>query len=148
MSEKFYKLIYVSSSRFMLEEGELEDILKTSRKNNNALNITGLLLYHEGNFIQILEGDKEKVEALYNKILYDPRHVGVIRLLEEYADERDFPEWSMGFKRLDSNSEPGTLDGFNELIENASHWNDKVGETSSKVQVFINTFKTISGIEK
>jgi hypothetical protein len=99
-----YRLIYVSSAVQLCSEKELEDLLTTSRKNNSAVGLTGMLLYKNGNFMQCIEGPKEAVCALETKIRSDPRHRGMIVLLREENAQPEFNEWAMGFKRLDSNS--------------------------------------------
>lgn len=98
---KIYKLVYVSTAQEELDEAALTEILDKSRINNQRAGITGLLLYCEGSIFQLLEGEKEAVDALYNRILKDPRHSGVIRLLAEEGGARNFPDWTMGFRRVD-----------------------------------------------
>jgi hypothetical protein len=109
-------LVYVSSAVRLLVEKELLDLLEKSRKNNQAFGITGMLLYKEGNFMQFLEGPREKVMALMEKIRKDPRHRGVITLLQQEHMEREFPEWSMGFKKVESDSLP-QLPGYSDFLD-------------------------------
>jgi hypothetical protein len=68
-------IVYISAATYLMDENELKEILEVSRKNNQSSGITGLLLYHEGNFIQVLEGEKTAINALYDKITIDNRHV-------------------------------------------------------------------------
>ena len=93
-------LVYLSASHPDLTEDDLEQILKFARKNNESLNITGVLIYGEGSFIQVLEGEKETVNQLYKHIRRDSRHFNLIKLLSMPIDERSFPKWRMGFKRV------------------------------------------------
>lgn len=95
-------LIYVSSSIKQLSDQELLDILKISRENNLARDITGLLLYKGGNFMQALEGADDAVMALYKKIEQDPRHKDVSIISSEQIQARQFPAWEMAFQNLDS----------------------------------------------
>jgi|SRR5271167_287886 len=97
-----YRLVYVSSALEPFSERELEDLLERSRRNNSALGITGILLYKEGNFMQCLEGPKEAVCTLAARIKSDPRHRGMLILLQGQHTQSEFSEWAMGFKRLDS----------------------------------------------
>ncbi|MBK9207916.1 MAG: BLUF domain-containing protein [Anaerolineales bacterium] len=60
-------IIYVSTSVRLLSDDELMDILKVSRENNSVSDVTGLLLYKGGNFMQVLEGPEDVVNALYEK---------------------------------------------------------------------------------
>lgn len=108
----FY-LVYASSATRPFSEADLSDLLETSRENNARLGITGMLLYKDGNFMQVLEGEEETVRALYEKIGTDPRHDGAITLHQSFAQERQFPDWSMGFRNLDS-PELRTVPGYSE----------------------------------
>jgi hypothetical protein len=103
-------LIYVSTSINLLSDEELLDILKVSRDHNKALDITGLLLYKGGNFMQVLEGPDEVVNSLYEKIKLDPRHKDVTVISSEQISARQFPAWEMAFQNLDNpavKDEPG-----------------------------------------
>lgn len=79
----------------------LNQILQTSRVNNQRLGITGMLLYSEGSFVQLLEGDEEKVKETFNKISRDSRHYNIEVVIEANATSRYFPHWQMGFKWLE-----------------------------------------------
>jgi hypothetical protein len=92
-------LIYVSD---LVErrESELGAILASAVRHNAEDGITGMLLYAEGNFLQVLEGDRAQVLATYARICKDPRHANVIHLVEEQVSHRHFANWSMGYKQL------------------------------------------------
>ena len=107
-------LVYISASSPLLNDGELDEILAQSRKNNPPLGVTGMLLAYEGVLIQALEGPEEAVGALYERIAKDPRHARVTVLLEEYIPDRNFPDWPMGFHHLRSD-EAKQLEGFPSL---------------------------------
>lgn len=77
-----YAISYVSSANKNLSEKEIGEILSSSEEYNNKENITGLLLFSEGNFFQVLEGEKEKVKKLFSIIKNDNRHTHVIKLFE------------------------------------------------------------------
>ena len=103
-------LIYVSSSVREMDAEELLGILKVSRENNVAKDVTGLLLYKGGNFMQALEGPDDVVMALYEKIKNDPRHKDVSIISTEQIQKRQFPAWEMAFTNLDNpeiKNEPG-----------------------------------------
>ncbi|MEO5977941.1 MAG: BLUF domain-containing protein [Chryseolinea sp.] len=95
-----HTLIYLSASSTLYSKEDIIDILKKSRSNNLALKVTGLLLYHEGSIIQILEGEEEVVRALYDKIRLDSRHKSMIKMLDKSISDRSFADWSMGFKQI------------------------------------------------
>lgn len=97
-----YMLAYVSSATVLFTDKELVELLEISRKNNALRGITGMLLYKDGNFMQFLEGPKQQVLQLVEKIKNDPRHRGIIVLLQEEHEQREFDGWAMAFKKLDS----------------------------------------------
>jgi len=115
LEASLFFLVYVSSAVRPFSRGDLEDLLATSRGNNAGLGITGMLLYKDGNFMQVLEGEEGAVRALYDKIGNDPRHRGEITLREGFTEERQFPDWSMGFRDLES-QEIRKLPGYNEFL--------------------------------
>lgn len=104
-------LLYLSTSTSLLSNEDIIDILNTSRTNNQRHDITGLLLYHEGSILQVLEGEKNVIHALYyDKICMDNRHKNIILLLDDDVEERSFSDWSMGFKQI-SNHDWSELEG-------------------------------------
>ena len=92
------RLLYVSSAARSITNEDLSAIVDKARSNNPQLGITGMLLYIDGNFLQVLEGPEPQVRELFRNIERDRRHKGVILLVQEAADERAFPDWSMGYK--------------------------------------------------
>ena len=94
---KVFFHVYASSAVQLFEPEELHALLETSRRNNAALGVSGMLLYKDGNFLQVLEGREATVQGLAAKIRRDPRHRGIITLIEGFENEYQFPEWSMGF---------------------------------------------------
>lgn len=141
-----YKMIYVSSAPYDMSDDELMEILTVSRKNNKEKGITGLLLYFDGSFFQLLEGDKESVTSLFTTIAQDRRHTGVIKLYEQVSETRDFPEWSMGFKRIDQNTLGDDSSGFLDLVRDSSQLQDLFNDVSSKTRLLIDTFKVTTGM--
>jgi hypothetical protein len=93
------QLLYVSSTSRDIDPGTLDDILAASRANNVLLGVTGLLIYIDGGFLQILEGDERAVRELYMRICTDRRHWETRVLLDREVSSRAFIGWSMGFER-------------------------------------------------
>ena len=56
-----------------------------------------MLLYEDGTFIQVLEGDNEVVTSTYERIAKDPRHAKILLIAKFELDERTFTDWEMGF---------------------------------------------------
>lgn len=100
-----HKLVYISTARPNLSAAELADILQDARANNRRDGITGLLMLYQGQFFQVLEGDKDKVEACFERIEQDLRHKGIIVLMNEPATKRQFPDWDMGTVNISDFSE-------------------------------------------
>lgn len=97
----FQRLVYYSAATQRVDDAELERILRTSRRNNGQVGVTGVLLFHEGSFFQVLEGPAAPVLRTFDRIMKDPRHVSVIRALNEPAEARAFADWSMGYTAVD-----------------------------------------------
>ncbi len=94
------RLMYVSRASDSVNQNELVAILKKSKANNVGLGVTGVLCFSAGIFLQVLEGGRSAVSALYNKIANDPRHHDVVLLSYEEVNERSFAGWSMGRANL------------------------------------------------
>lgn len=92
-----YRTIYLSAASHMFSTEDLNAILSVSRRNNQSDGISGLLLYHEGSILQVLEGDQSRVDACFERIKMDGRHRGLLRLFHGKVDRKVFPNWSMGF---------------------------------------------------
>ena len=90
------RLLYASRAKEPLNQDVIDAILQTSRKGNPTLGITGLLCHSGDIFMQVLEGGRDAVSALYNRISRDPRHRDVIVLQYEEITERRFAGWTMG----------------------------------------------------
>ena len=114
-SDALYQLIYVSTAVQPFGECELADLLRHARRSNQARGLTGMLLFHEGSFLQVLEGPKHEVLKLYARIERDPRHVTSRVLLRGEVPERSFAGWAMGFYRTTSASE-AELAGFPDVL--------------------------------
>jgi len=93
-------IVYMSTAIKAFSDIELKELLTQSQKNNTRDNITGMLLYGQGSFVQVIEGDDEKIKETYQRILNDDRHKGIIELAQGTLEKRNFPDWSMGFNTL------------------------------------------------
>lgn len=102
-----YEITYCSSARPDLRAEDISDILETAQQFNSENDITGCLLYHNQEFVQILEGDKDILQRLYSKITQDKRHTHVMLLSEGTKKERVFSDWSMAFHELGSDEVRG-----------------------------------------
>ncbi len=114
-----FVLIYVSAQTRELTSLQLQGILETARKRNPAMQITGMLLYHQGSFLQVLEGERSKVEALFAKIETDSRHNKVAKVTTYFMHDRLFSNWSMGFADL-TQDQLASIDGLNDFFKNGN----------------------------
>ena len=108
-------IAYVSVATTDMSDADIGDILSQSRVNNAAHELTGALLFHRGRFIQVLEGPDAEVRARFAIIGTDARHRNVQIVTEKFIAERQFPEWTMGFRPLTDDSVK-QLDGFDDFF--------------------------------
>ena len=106
-------IAYVSASTTPMSDADVAEILTRSRTNNRAHDLTGALLYHGGRFVQILEGPEHEVRDRFAVISADPRHRAVQVMREERIADRQFPEWTMGFR---ANNDLAQLEGFEDIF--------------------------------
>jgi len=134
------ELVYMSQAKRIFTEEELNKILMSARRNNLAAGITGMLLYDgKGTFMQAIEGEKDKIYQLFNRIKADSRHGDVHLLCEAAINERSFPDWNMGYKRL-SKANTNTIQGFSTLLESGSNA-EVTGKNGSFAVAMLNHFK-------
>jgi len=127
-------LVYASAGVTEWSALEVEAMLLGFREKNASLNITGLLLYKDGSFLQALEGEESVVRKLYDTIASDPRHQQVTLMLEIPIEERSFPDWSMGLKIL-----PTGGDGAKEGVKSFQEAFDDVVDQSDILE-FLRSF--------
>jgi len=96
-----YELVYTSLARSGLKKSDIEAIISTSKRNNLKKGITGCLLYYKREFVQILEGPKEDVKILFEKIKKDPRNLSPKLLYEGSIEAPVFGSWSMAVKIIE-----------------------------------------------
>lgn len=139
MGKQLYSLLYASSASKDFTESELTSLLEEIREKNRQQNITGVLLYGNKSFLQVLEGEREQLHELYKKIEKDPRHKTIVKLHEENIEERIFGDWSMAFSRInpDKSSE---IPGFSSFMEDASS-TEIMKRNARQIQSFMNTFR-------
>lgn len=109
MSNDLFRLIYVSTARPGLSDADMSSVLNASQSNNEERYITGYLVLNGENFMQLIEGPRAEVEDIYDRILKDKRHTGIVRILAEKAEKRAFPRWSMNYFRVDKGGQNGTM---------------------------------------
>ncbi len=114
----YTQIIYASAAAPTLTQTEVERLLARAREKNEQAGVTGMLLHHEGTFLQVLEGPPEVVEPLYTRVSKDPRHTHIVLLLRRTVETPSFEGWHMGFvnaERHDLTHLPGYVDYRNAL---------------------------------
>jgi hypothetical protein len=111
--------IYASAASPEFRESEIPALLDAARARNASAGITGMLLYVEGSFFQILEGSHASVQATFSRIQSDPRHLRVTQIIREPIARRHFGEWTMGFSTA-ALLDMGEIIGENDFFTDAS----------------------------
>jgi len=117
--ESLIHLIYASAATSPFDRAGLDRLLATARRVNSELGVTGMLLYLDGSFFQVLEGDETTVEQLYKHIAKDRRHARITKIINEPIAERAFAEWTMGYGDV-SVGELSSIDGLNDFFRGGS----------------------------
>ncbi len=131
-------LIYASSATRQMNEQDLLAILSKSHDNNRRLDITGMLLYRGGNFLQVLEGEEKIVDERFKVIMQDTRHHQVTLLLKRPVPKRQFEQWEMGFTNIDT-IDTSTLPGYTPYLKEP--FNSNRFKDASFAYTFLNMFK-------
>ena len=90
------QLAYVSSPRDGITATDVDEIVKSSTRNNSEIGVTGLLIWRENQFFQVLEGPELAVDILLRHIREDSRHSNLKVIFRKYITKRKFGSWSMG----------------------------------------------------
>lgn len=124
-----YHLGYVSTQSRPMAREDFLGLLNDALARNENLDITGLLLHRDDSFFQVMEGEKEDVLEIFNSIRRDTRHHRVKVLFEGEVEEREFPDWRMGFVELDG-VDVDQLPGFNDLLHEKTSSRELLEELS------------------
>lgn len=116
-------VLYTSDATEPFDDDRLAALLAQSRAANAHRDITGMLLYRRGRFVQVLEGPEGAVRSLLATIEADPRHRGIRILLDLPIERRDFAEWTMGYQTVAEPAGP-TPPGFRSTFDDLEHSDD------------------------
>jgi len=125
-----YEIIYTSLASRDLPPEELSLLLEKARAHNASQGITGMMIYHRREFMQLLEGEQAAVQALYERIAGDPRHQQLRKIWDGPIRERGFSDWGMAFVAPDElalRDKPGYQDLLNHGLCHAP--GDSTGKT-------------------
>lgn len=135
-----HSIVYASVAFRSFSEEELAALLAHSRKRNRQIGVTGMLLYKSGCFLQAIEGEEKEVHRLYRSIENDPRHHHIVTLRDESIEERDFSDWTMGFKHP-SDEDMLHQPGFSEMVKMMIHH----GRCSMEKSLAIKLLRSFTG---
>lgn len=114
MSEIFH-LVYLSKAAEDISYSDIMNILEVSRRNNIREGITGVLIFRDGYFLQLLEGNQAAVHKILNAIRQDDRNYSLRVLIESLSERRIFKDWSMAF--CDADITTGSTQHLIELFD-------------------------------
>lgn len=140
-----YQLIYASTANHAFTPHETRELLAHSRERNAIAGVTGILLYHDESFLQVLEGAKETVDALYARIERDPRHFAVTALWKGMIEHREFPEFAMAFRVGDA-MENDLPTGFSDALRARLPY--RPNQAISPATRYVNLFRRVTGLDR
>ena len=132
-----HQVIYRSKASRPLDQVELNALITKASQRNKVVNLTGLLLYRSQVFFQILEGDQNDIDTLYQKILKDPLHRDIELLYRSDIKERRFADWSMHLVNLDAD------DSFLDVLKR----HPKIAKSEDYYSDPMNTFALLYDIQ-
>ena len=93
-----FQVLYTSEAGYAFTRDDLALLLTGARRRNAAVDLTGMLVFAQNLFLQVLEGRAEDVLATFARIEVDSRHKNITTLFRGNAPAgRLFAEWAMGF---------------------------------------------------
>ncbi len=130
-----HSISYVSTADPSLRQEALSSLLDTTKHRNEKSNISGILLYADGNFMQVLEGHQEQVERLFEKICLDARHSNVIKVASMDYKHPIFKGYASGFSVIERPKDTQSLKTYLNWLKN--HPSKKVNKMIDLVENFI-----------
>jgi len=97
-----FSLVYKSKAISDLGVNQVQRMLEQARNFNIQNDITGCLLYHQGEFLQYIEGEEQIILNLFRAIKEDKRHSDIDLLSYDYIIERVFEDWEMAYEDFSS----------------------------------------------
>jgi hypothetical protein len=135
---QLWQLVYASAAAADFEVADLQNVLRVARDRNAAANVTGMLLFEGKSFLQVLEGELDRIDALYAQIQNDSRHTRDVLLLREPIEERSFAGWTMGYTRA-AVGELEDATGVHDFYANSDSFS---GLSDDKVRKLLKLFRS------
>jgi len=134
----WHTISYVSTIHQFLTDSDITELFDFVKTTNNSLNIKGILLFSDGNFFQILEGEKSVIVELFKKVQKDSRHYDLIKIFDHKMIEPSFVNYNANFTTIYKKSNPLELQKF---LEKERHNNP---DTFNSVSYLTNKFMQVS----
>jgi hypothetical protein len=131
-------IAYTSVATHQVSHDELLALLNHARTCNQSQGITGMLLYMDDCFFQVLEGEEQLVDDLYDKICLDQRNHHVVKLIREPITERSFTEWTMSYEHV-SREDMASFTGLTDYLDQDHPGFN--GMATSRARKLIESFK-------
>lgn len=131
-------LVYVSLANQEMTDDHLQSLLKKARDKNERLEITGMLLYRDGFFMQALEGELDDIEELFETITNDLRHRDVLLVYKKPILHRSFPDWTMGFNKI-ADKDIEVIEGYTHFLKNPTP--EFFMQRASEAEALLDQFK-------
>lgn len=112
-----YAIVYVSTATPDLEESEIKNVLSNSKSWNNEHDITGLLLFSEGNFFQIIEGEKSLIHELFENIQSDKRHRNIMQIFGKDIHKEAYDGYESDFVSEEADYDPEKFQHYLDQIK-------------------------------
>ncbi|WP_373056620.1 BLUF domain-containing protein [Zunongwangia sp. H14] len=133
-----HAICYVSTANPELNDEDIEEVLNWSKNWNNSHQITGILLYSEGNFFQVLEGKHDILTDLFQNIRKDKRHHSLIKIFEKEIKKEAFTEYEVDFVSERTKFNEEALKFYLDSIQNLDATSQKVVENMLNALIFSN----------
>ncbi|NAS29513.1 hypothetical protein GTQ40_00875 [Flavobacteriaceae bacterium R38] len=130
-----HTICYFSTAHPSLQQEELESLFIYSKENNQKKEVSGILVHADGNFMQVLEGDKKTINELYQKIAKDTRHSNIIKVPIVSYEHRIFEDYDYGFTIIDDRL---NIEKLNKYLNWLSHYpSNEINRFVKLLQQFI-----------
>jgi len=114
-------ICYISDALEHESLNNIEKIYEKAKANNFKNNITGILIYKNQNFLQVLEGDSKTVDSTFAKIAYDARHHNIFKVINTSIEGRIFEDYNFGFTIINNKQGLSNLNDYLMWLRNAEN---------------------------
>jgi len=114
-------ICYISDALEHESLHNIEALYEKAKANNFKNNITGILIYKNQNFLQVLEGDSKTVDSTFAKIAYDARHHNIFKVINTSIEGRIFEDYNFGFTIINNKQGLSNLNDYLMWLRNAEN---------------------------